>query len=123
MGLNRLVPFRFFTTYEVCNHADPRLFLLRLALCLQRFVGYITSHFRDNPGQALIDNGNYTLTDGRRNTIRKSVWTIQLGSKVDMTVVILHAALNAGHICLHCRHRMSPRSHTWYGRQRPKEAW
>lgn len=115
MGLNRSVPFRFFTTYEVCSYADFGLFLLRLALCLQRAVGYITSHFRDNPGRALIDNGNYALTDGSGNTIRKSVWTIRLGSKVDMSVVIPRSALGIGHNCLRCGRQMSPLSLAWYG--------
>jgi len=115
MGLDCSVPFCFFTTYEVCRYADFGLFLLRLALCLQRFVGYITSHFRDNPGRALIDNGNYALTDGSGNTIRKSVWTIRPGSKVDMSVVIPRSALGVGHNCLRCGRRMSPHSLAWYG--------
>lgn len=83
---------------------------------LQSIVQCIKDQFRNTPGQALIDNERFALTDDEGGAIQRSSWATKVrpGAQINMSVVVPRSALGPGD-CPKCYSHIPPQTRTWYG--------
>ena len=74
MGEQQALPYYLCAVREACDTTGFVLLKPQLKSSCQSLVHYIKTGFRGTPGQALIDNESFALTDESGNTIQKPDW-------------------------------------------------